>query len=80
VPNPADASASLQLTLTEATTVRVEVFDGVGRRVAMLHDGLLTMGNHALELDASGLAPGLYTIRAYGETGSSTSRLIVGGR
>jgi hypothetical protein len=43
----------------------VEVFDALGRRVAILHDGPLAAGAHTLELDAASLPPGHYIVRAH---------------
>jgi hypothetical protein len=80
VPNPADATARLQLTVAAAATVSVELFDTVGRRVAVLFEGPLSRGDHAIDVDVASLAPGLYVIRASGDTDSATRRLVVGGR
>lgn len=67
-PNPTRGRATLLLSLPEPADVRVEVFDVQGRRVAVLHDGRMEAGvNHALELDAAGLAAGVYLVRATGD-------------
>ena len=77
VPNPADAGARLQLTVAAAATESVELFDIMGRRVAVLFEGVLGHGDHAIEVDAASLAPGLYVIRASGDSDSATRRLVV---
>lgn len=65
-PNPTRDRATLRLTLPEAADVRVEVFDVQGRRVAVIHDGRMEAGaGHVLELDADGLAAGVYLVRAH---------------
>lgn len=68
-PNPTAASATVALVLDRAEVVRVSVYDALGRRVAVLHDGLLeAQRRHAFTLDASGLPSGSYFVRVEGET------------
>ena len=62
-PNPARAAVRLTATLPSAAPARADVFDVLGRRVAVLHDGRLAAGTHLLALDAAGLPPGLYVAR-----------------
>ncbi|HLA64031.1 MAG TPA: T9SS type A sorting domain-containing protein, partial [Rhodothermales bacterium] len=76
-PSPATGDAALTLTLDAAQAVRVEVFDGLGRRVAVLHDGTLGAGAHTLWLDVAALPPGLYVARAAGADGTATRRVTV---
>lgn len=67
-PNPFRSQARLELALAEARAhVAVEAFDVLGRRVAVLHEGLLAAGRHALALDAAGLPAGVYLVRASGD-------------
>jgi hypothetical protein len=60
--------------VAEAQNVTAAVYDGLGRRVAMLHDGVLESGAHALTLDASSLPAGVYVVRVTGETFAATRR------
>ncbi len=76
-PNPTRAGAALTLSLGAAETVTVEVLNALGQRVAVLQDGPLSAGVHDLRLDALALAPGLYIVRATGETFAETRRLTV---
>ena len=69
-PNPFNPNTALTLRLARAQHVVVEALDGLGRRVALLHEGALAAGTHRLALDASGLPSGLYLVRAIGEAGS----------
>ena len=50
--------------MDEPSTATVAVFDALGRRVALLHEGPLAEGPHAFTLDAAALAPGLYVVTA----------------
>ncbi|MEM1044033.1 MAG: T9SS type A sorting domain-containing protein [Bacteroidota bacterium] len=76
-PNPVRSAAQLALGLEEAQHVRVEVFDALGRRVALLHDGSLPVGEHALTLDAAALPSGLYVVRATGDAFALSTRTTV---
>lgn len=64
-PNPFDDGAAYVLTLSVPAPVRVELFDVVGRSVAVLEDGVLGPGRHRGYLP-SRLAPGIYAVRVIG--------------
>ncbi|HLA62841.1 MAG TPA: kelch repeat-containing protein, partial [Rhodothermales bacterium] len=68
-PEPNPTTGPVRVALTSAGgTARVEVYDALGRRVAVLHDGTLAAGVHTLDWDgrADGGAPvpaGVYLVR-----------------
>ncbi|MFN3596803.1 MAG: T9SS type A sorting domain-containing protein [Rubricoccaceae bacterium] len=62
-PNPAAERVSLAFTLAAASPVRLEVFDALGRSVAVLLDEVRPAGMHAAALEAGALAPGVYVAR-----------------
>lgn len=63
-PNPARGAATLSLTLSVGRWVTVEVVDQIGRVVAVAHKGSLSAGpTHAIRLDGSELAAGVYGVR-----------------
>jgi len=68
-PNPVVGVANLRYELPEATAVRLQVFDLLGRRVATLADGEKPAGRHAVTWTGSRLAPGTYFVRL--EAGST---------
>ena len=74
-PNPARMLTMLRTTAPAGTDVRVEAFDVLGRRVAVLHDG--TAPADALRFDVGGLPSGLYIIRARTATAMVSARLVV---
>ncbi len=80
-PNPFDRTATLPVALPEAAEVRVAVYDVLGREVAVVADGRMEAGRHALVLDGSRLASGVYLVRATcqgsGDTHVITSRLTL---
>jgi hypothetical protein len=68
-PNPFNPEA--QFSLTVATTQRVEVgiYDALGRRVRLLHAGLLPGGSRqTFRFEGTGLSSGVYFLRVAGET------------
>ena len=63
-PNPATGGVTVPLALARAARVEVEVLDLLGRRVGVLHRGVLAAGRHELAFDGAGVPPGLYVVRA----------------
>ena len=73
-PNPTAGGATVAFSaLGEA---RVEVFDALGRRVAVLHDGPAAADATAA-FDASALAPGVYVVRLTADGRVSSRRFVV---
>ncbi len=68
-PNPFNTVTTIQLAVDQPQNVRVAVFDIRGREVAVLHDGFVEAGGlRAMAFDASGIASGVYVVRANGDT------------
>jgi hypothetical protein len=74
-PNPFNPQTRVTLSVDRAQPVTVAAFDALGRRVAVLHDGMLEAREHLFTLDGSRLASGLYVIRASG-IGTQISRRV----
>ncbi|MEM1115070.1 MAG: hypothetical protein AAGJ11_01095 [Bacteroidota bacterium] len=64
------------LSLAEAASVRVDLYDIRGRRAATLFDGALPVGDRTVEGPA-GLAPGMYIVRALASDGSTAALPVV---
>lgn len=62
-PNPFNPVTQIQYGLPESGTVKLEVFDNIGRRVAVLVDQNQTAGWHTEMFDASHLSSGMYIYR-----------------
>lgn len=75
-PNPFSASTRLELTVDEPADVTVAVFDALGRRVAVLHEGPLRASTYTLRVDAGDLPPGLYLVRATDGRGATATRSV----
>ena len=74
-PNPFREAVTATVDVPTPGPVRAEVFDGLGRRVAVLHDGPAA-GPLALRWDAAGAAPGLYVLRVTTADRALTARLV----
>jgi len=62
-PNPFNPSTQIAFSLPIASTVKLEVYDLLGRRVALLADGMLNAGYHTRLFDGSDLSSGMYLYR-----------------
>jgi len=77
-PNPTSGGARLVLEVPVTQSVRVEVSDLLGRRVAVVHNGELAGGvRHQLTLETRGLVDGVYLVRLIGETFDDARRLTI---
>jgi len=75
-PNPARDATSASLTLPAAGHADVALYDALGRKVAVVFGGH-TQSALTLSLDVSGLAPGVYVVRAVTGHASLTRTLVV---
>src|SRR5690606_40084296 len=73
LPNPSAGviAAAVEVALPEAGPVRVEAFDALGRRLAVVHDGPLEAGVHRVALPPAGSGWGV--VRAAGRVGTLTA-------
>ncbi len=62
-PNPFNPSTTIRYLLPASMNVRLEVFNALGRRVAILVDGEKAVGSHEARFDARRLASGMYIYR-----------------
>jgi arylsulfatase A-like enzyme len=62
-PNPFSGQAAIRLTLAEASTLRLSIYDMLGREVAVLVDGAVEAGPHEAPFDGSRLPAGTYLVR-----------------
>lgn len=77
-PNPVDATGYVTLSLGESQSVRVVLYDMLGREVAVVHDGPLAAGGEVrLALDRVGLPSGLYVVRAVGARATAVRSFVV---
>lgn len=76
-PNPVDQVAGMEFMLTKATDVTIDIFNLMGEKVQTSALGTLPMGEHYTQLDVTGMASGVYILKAnFGGT-VRTHKLVV---
>ena len=70
-PNPFNPATTIGYDLPERSEVRLEVFNMLGQRVALLADGQVQPGSYSVVFNASSLSSGTYFARisAHGNSG-----------
>ena len=77
-PNPFNPQAQFTLALQQAQHVQIGVYNALGQRVAMLHEGTLTADEeHRFTLEAGGLPSGVYLIRVVGDRFAASRRAVL---
>ena len=77
-PNPFNPRTQFTLSVRETQEVRVEVFNLLGQRVRLLHEGPLEASReHSFTFEAGDLPSGLYLCRAQGETFVSSEQVTL---
>jgi len=76
-PNPFNASTRLSYQVLEPGTVRIEVFDSRGRRVARLKEAFQEPGAYSIMWDAEHVGSGTYFIRLEQSTQSLVQKCVV---
>ncbi|MEO0858659.1 MAG: PA domain-containing protein [Bacteroidota bacterium] len=76
-PNPVSTTAQVGFTLPTAEQARVEVYDLLGRRVAVVAEGVRPAGTHTVTLDVTGLPSGVYVVRLATPSVALTERVTV---
>jgi hypothetical protein len=77
-PNPATQRATLNVAVREAQTVRVELFDLLGRRVRVAFDREIAASDtRSIPIQTSNLSSGMYFLRIIGEQFTETRRVTV---
>src|SRR5690606_13395309 len=76
-PNPFAATATLTYALPTAADVRLDVYDVLGRRVAVLVDAPQPAGEHRATLRAAGLPSGTYFVRLTTDGHTATTRATI---
>jgi hypothetical protein len=62
-PNPFNPSTTIRFDLPERSAVKLEIFNILGKRIAIVTDGVRSAGSYALNFDASRLSSGAYIYR-----------------
>jgi hypothetical protein len=76
-PNPFNPSARIAYELNGPTQVTLEVFDVLGRRLAILDSGYRTAGHYEVTFDAVGYPSGTYLYRLQAGGLSKTRTMVL---
>jgi hypothetical protein len=76
-PNPFNPGCQVTVDLSVASSLRLEVFDLLGRREALVFDGLLPAGAHAFTLDGASWPAGLHLLRATHVNGVELRKVVL---
>ncbi|MEO0557552.1 MAG: choice-of-anchor D domain-containing protein, partial [Bacteroidota bacterium] len=77
-PNPTAGAAVISLDLPEDASVRVEVYDAIGRRVMQVEDDLKAGARQTISIQGRDLPAGVYVYRVFAELDGGTKS--AGGR
>jgi len=75
-PNPVSDEATVSVTVQEAQDVRVGVFNVLGQRVALLHDGPVAANDPTTLSVGTDLQSGVYFLRVNGVSFSATRKFV----
>ncbi len=76
-PNPFNPTTTVSFTLPEASDVRMEVYNLVGQKVAMLAEGPYAAGTHRVSFDGRNLPSGLYFSRLTAGNTTTLCRMLL---
>ncbi len=76
-PNPFNPVTVIGYQLPVRSDVRLEIFDMLGRRVAVLVDGPVQAGSHQATFDASDLSSGVYVYRLTAGNAVQTRQMVL---
>jgi hypothetical protein len=62
-PNPFNPATQIRFALPKAEQVKIEVYNTIGERVAILIDSYLPAGYHQVQFDGQDLSSGVYLYR-----------------
>ena len=69
--------STIHFSLTEASTLRLDLYDASGRRVCCIASGVYDSGEHSIPIDSAGLSAGVYFIRAEVGGQSASAKFVV---
>jgi hypothetical protein len=75
-PNPAHDLAELKYTVSEKTSVKIELYNTLGQRVSNTSCGEQQEGEHVQKIDVQSLKPGIYLYRVSMGNNCLTGRLM----
>ena len=76
-PNPFNGTTQIEYALPSTQKISLQLYDVLGREVAVLMNETQTAGEHRVTFDAAGLASGVYLCRLEAETFTQTKKMVL---
>jgi len=76
-PNPFNPTTTIPFSVSESSEVRLAIYDLLGRQVAVLVEGVVTAGSHAVVFEAGQLPTGVYLVRLEAAGKVQTQRITL---
>ena len=76
-PNPFNPQTAIAFGLPEKSTVALDIFDLLGRKIKTIEEGYFNVGNYAVHYDRSDLASGVYFVRLKAGYGQVVKKVVV---
>jgi hypothetical protein len=76
-PNPFNPTTTISFTLKQTGVTTLKVYDLLGREVATLIDGVMSIGNHSITFSGEQLSSGVYFYRAFSGSFVETKKMIL---
>lgn len=76
-PNPFNPTTKIGFALPRDAKVKLEVFNALGEKIAVLKDEYMRAGVHTVEFNASGLASGIYFYRLTADDFVATKKMVL---
>jgi hypothetical protein len=77
MPNPASGNTLINYSISTSAKVSLNIVDVTGKQVMAIDKGQMTAGEHSIELNTTGFAPGVYFYTLTVDGQQSTRRLVV---
>ena len=75
--NPFNPSTTLSYMISQNSTIKIEIYNVIGQRVATLIDGQQPAGTHMVRWDASMMSSGTYFVRMEAKNNIITRKLLL---
>ena len=76
-PNPFNPSTSMSIFVPADGAVNLSVYNVMGQKVATLHSGNMSAGNHTVTWNASDMTSGMYFVRAESQAGVAVQKVML---